>query len=133
MSNQSPADAAVIAQIEATDAQRVRATLGKDRAALEQLIGDDLLYVHSSGVPEHKSLYLERVTNGHYDYKGLDYSRREFRVLGDTVLVDGDLNISLLLKGTPRAIVSRFLQVWTRRDGRWQMVSWQSTLMPAAT
>lgn len=32
----------------------------------------------------------------------------------------------------PRADM-RFTNVWVRRDGRWQMVTWQATRLPACS
>ena len=117
-----------IREIERVDAERIRATLGKDRSTLERIVADDLVYVHTSATQEDKALYLERVTGDYYNYQSLEYDKRAFRVLGDLVLVNGDIRINVIVKGVSRAILSRYLQVWARRDGRWQMVSWQSTL-----
>jgi ketosteroid isomerase-like protein len=121
----------IIAQIEKLDAERTRAAIAKDAATLSRLIGDDLRYIHSSATDEDKALYIERVTNGHYDYQKLETVKRDFRVIGDTVLVNGDIRIELLLKGAPKSILSRYLQVWARRGDSWQMVAWQSTPVPA--
>ncbi len=126
-------DTDIIAQIERLDAERTRAAIAKDAATLVRLIGDDLRYIHSSATDEGKALYIERVTNGHYDYKKLDTIKRDFRVIGDTVLVNGDIHIDLLLKGTPKAFLSRYLQVWAKRGESWQMVAWQSTPVPAVS
>jgi len=68
---------------------------------------------------------------GYYDYQGITQIRRSFRGYGDVVLVDGDVRIQVVVKSGARDFVSRYLQAWTRRDGRWQMVSWQSTPIPA--
>jgi len=122
----------VISQIEALDAERSKATLGRDAATLGRLMGDDLLYVHGSAVAEGKALYIERVCSGFYDYKALTNIKREFRVLGDVVLVNGDVRIQVVVPSGAKDFVSRYLQVWARRNGNWQMVSWQSTPLPAA-
>lgn len=124
--------AAIIAQIEALDNQRTQAILARDFTALEPLMGDDLRYIHSSAVQENKAEYLEKLTRGHYLYRGLDVQQREYRVLGDVVLVNGDLRIDVEVQGTRKVVLSRYLQVWARRASGWQMVSWQSVPVPAA-
>ncbi len=121
-----------IQAIEAADARRCQAALDKDAATLRELMGDDLLYVHSSATAEDKATYIDRVVNGFYDYKGFTHIRRNFRVYGDVALVDGDVRIQVVVKGGLKDFVSRYLQAWARRDGRWQVVSWQSTPVPAA-
>jgi hypothetical protein len=49
----------------------------------------------------------------------------------ERLLVNGDIQIDLLLKGVPKSFVSRYLQVWAKRSGEWQMVAWQSTPVPS--
>ncbi|MBU3651906.1 MAG: nuclear transport factor 2 family protein [Limnohabitans sp.] len=123
-------DADIIAQLEALDQQRTQSILQRNFAALAPLLGDDLRYIHSSAVQENKAQYLEKLTNGHYIYHGLDVQQREFRVLGDVVLVNGDLRIDVEVKNTRKVVLSRYLQVWARRPSGWQMVSWQSVPVP---
>lgn len=125
-------DADIIAQIESLDQQRSQAILQRNFAALASLLGEDLRYIHSSAVQENKSQYLDKLTSGHYLYHGLDVQQREFRVLGDVVLVNGDLRIDVEVKSTRKVVLSRYLQVWARRAGGWQMVSWQSVPVPQA-
>lgn len=124
-------DSQLIAQITELDERRAQMVVARDMAGLKALMGDDLLYVHSSATEEDKALYLERIETGYYRYHGLKNLKRAFRVLGDTVMVNGDVRIDVEVKGTVKVVMSRYLQVWAKRDGRWQMVSWQSTPMPA--
>ena len=125
-------DSKVIQEIEAVDAQRTAATIAKDAKALHEVFGADMLYVHGSATAESRELFIERATTGYYDYQGITSLRRQFRVYGDVVLVDGDTRIQVVVKGTPRDFVTRYLQAWVKRDGRWQMVTWQSTPVPAS-
>ncbi len=119
-------DKDVIQEIEALDAKRSQAILNRDYKALEPLIGEDLRYIHSSAVQENKKQYLEKLGSGHYIYHGLDVLEREFRVIGEVVLVNGDLRIQVEVAGTKKVVMSRYLQVWAKRALGWQMVSWSS-------
>lgn len=120
-----------IEAVEAQEARRIAATIARDFDTVEAIVGDDLLYVHSSATEEDHDLYLERLRNGHYVYKGLTGVKREHRVLGDVVLVNGEIRIDVVVKGNPKQVHARYLQVWVRRPAGWQMVSWQSTPVPA--
>ena len=122
----------VIQEVEAADARRAAATLAKDAAGLREVLSADLLYVHGSAVAESRDQFIERATTGFYDYRGLTHIKRNFRVYGDVVLVDGDIRIHVFVKGVEKNFVSRYLQAWARLDGRWRMTSWQSTPVPAA-
>jgi ketosteroid isomerase-like protein len=88
--------------------------------------------VHSSATDEDKATYVERACTGWYDYTNLVPIKREWRVWGDTALCNGDVRIQVVVKGTPKDFVSRYLQVWRRDADGWKMVSWQSTPVPAA-
>ena len=119
-----------VPEIEALDARRCKALVERDFAALADLLGEDLLYVHSSAAAEDKALYLKKLSEGHYSYSALKSLRRAHRVLGDIVLTDGDLQINVRVGGTDKVVNSRYLQVWARRAGGWKMISWQSTPIP---
>ena len=121
-----------IKAIEEADARRAKATIDKDTATLQTLLGDDLLYVHGSGTSETKEQYIGLIASRHYDYRSLTQIRRSMRGYGDLVLVDGDVRIQVVVPTGERNFVSRYLQAWAKRDGRWQMVSWQSTPIPVA-
>ena len=49
---------------------------------------------------------------------------------GDTVVLTGIAQIKVTANGNPLAFGVRFTDVYARRDGRWQMVTWQSTKLP---
>ncbi|MEZ5660121.1 MAG: nuclear transport factor 2 family protein [Burkholderiaceae bacterium] len=125
-------DASVFAQITELDEARQRATLAKDIDSVAGIIGATLRYVHGSGTDEDRDLYLQRLREGFYDYRGLKVSRREFRRFGETVLVHGDIAIHVVVNGNEKNFVSRYLQVWADEGGAWQMIAWQSTPMPSA-
>ncbi len=125
-------DSAVVSHLEALDDRRAAAAIAKDRATLEALLAPDLRYVHSSATDEDKATYVERACTGWYDYTHLVPIKREWRVWGDTALCNGDVRIQVVVKGTPKDFVSRYLQVWRRDADGWRMVSWQSTPVPAA-
>jgi hypothetical protein len=50
--------------------------------------------------------------------------------LGDTVVLTGVAKIKVTANGTPLAFDVRFTDVYTNRNGQWQMVAWQSTKTP---
>jgi ketosteroid isomerase-like protein len=123
---------AVIDQIEALETRRRKALVEQDIATLVDMMDDELLYVHSSAVAEDKALYIKKLSEGHYRYSSLTSLRRSYRVLGDVVLADGDLQIGVRVADADKVINSRYLQAWARRANGWKMISWQSTPIPAA-
>jgi|SRR5690606_13879922 len=125
-------DTETFEQVLALDEARIAATLAGDVARLEPLIGKSLRYVHSSGTDEDRALYLQRVGDGFYDYQQLVSIARAFRRFGEVVLVNGDVEIDVVVREKGRKqFRSRYLQAWALDDGSWRMVSWQSTPLPA--
>lgn len=125
-------DTELFDHILALDEERIAATLAGDAGRLDPLIGSSLRYVHSSGTDEDRALYLQRVAEGYYDYRKLASIARAFRRFGDVVLVNGDVEIDVVVREKGRKhFRSRYLQAWALEDGEWRMVSWQSTPLPA--
>ena len=113
------------------DRKRMQAMATKDVATLESLIADDLIYTHSSARLDTKRSLIEGMTSGKTVYTAVEPSDVKAQDLGDTVVLTGIAQIKVTVAGTPNAFGVRFTDVYARRDGRWQMVTWQSTRLPA--
>jgi ketosteroid isomerase-like protein len=113
------------------DRKRMLAMALKDVATLESLLADDLIYTHSSARLDTKRSLIEGMTSGKTVYTSVEPSDVKAQDLGDTVVLTGIAQIKVTVGGTPNAFGVRFTDVYARRDGRWQMVTWQSTRLPA--
>jgi len=113
------------------DARRMQAMVAKDVAALEAMIADDLVYTHSSARLDTKKSLIDNMLSGATVYAACDPSEVAAQDLGDTVVLTGIAAIKVVVSGTPNAFRVRFTDVYARRAGRWQMVTWQSTRLPA--
>jgi ketosteroid isomerase-like protein len=112
------------------DRKRMQAMAAKDVATLEGLLADDLVYTHSSARLDTKHSLIEGMTSGKTVYTGVEPANVKAQDLGDTVVLTGECRIKVTAGGTPNAFAVRFTDVYARRDGRWQMVTWQSTRLP---
>ena len=113
------------------DKKRMQAMVAKDIATLEGLLADDLVYTHSSARLDTKQSLIVGMTSGSTVYTGVEPSDVKAQDLGDTVVLTGVAKIKVTANGTPNAFGVRFTDVYARRNGRWQMVTWQSTRLPA--
>jgi len=113
------------------DAKRMTAMAAKDVATLEAVLADDLIYTHSSARLDTKRSLIDAMVQGTTVYTGVEPSDVKAQDLGDTVVLTGIAQIKVVSNGTPNAFGVRFTDVYTRRNGRWQMVTWQSTRLPA--
>ena len=113
------------------DAKRMKAMAAKDVATLEAVLADDLIYTHSSSRLDTKRSLIDAMVKGTAVYTGMEASDVKAQDLGDTVVLTGIAQIKIVSSGTPSAFGVRFTDVYTRRNGGWQMVTWQSTHLPA--
>ena len=112
------------------DKKRMQAMATKDTATLESLIADDLIYTHSSARLDTKRSLIDNMTSGSTVYTVVEPSDVKAQDLGDTVVLTGIAQIKVTANGNPLAFGVRFTDVYARRGGRWQMVTWQSTKLP---
>ena len=118
-------------EIRALEDRRYQAMIEGDLATLDALLGDGLVYTHSSSVVDGKASYLEALRAKKFVYRKVERPVENIQVHGDTAVVTGEVRLDVLLEGNPRALRSRFLNVWTKGPKGWQMVAWQSTPVPA--
>ncbi len=113
------------------DRKRMQAMAAKDFATLEAVLGDDLIYTHSSARMDTKKSIIANMQSGSTVYTSVEPSDVQAQDLGDVVVLTGIARIKVTSNGTPNAFGVRFTDVYARRGGRWQMVAWQSTKLPA--
>ena len=112
------------------DKKRMTAMAEKDIATLNELIADDLVYTHSSARLDTKQSLIGNMESGSTVYTSVVPSDVKAQDLGDTVVLTGSCRISVNAGGRPNSFGVRFTDVYARRGGRWQMVTWQSTRLP---
>lgn len=111
--------------------RRYKAMIDRDLAALEALLGDNLVYTHSNASADSKASYIEGVRSRKFEYKSAERMDVVIDVYGDTAVVTGRAKIEAIVAGTPRTLNNRFLNVWAKGPRGWQMVAWQSTPLAA--
>ena len=119
-------------QVLEAEKARFAAMVKGDRAALEKLLADDLTYTHSTALLETKEQFLKSVTTGNIDYVSIVPSETDWkiRINGNTAVVNGVAAVNVLDTGKDRKIRIRFTTVQANRGGAWQLLAWQSTVIP---
>ena len=112
------------------DKKRMTAMAQKDIATLNELIADDLVYTHSSARLDTKASLIGNMESGSTVYTSVVPSDVKAQDLGDTVVLTGSCRISVNSGGRPNSFGVRFTDIYAKRGGRWQMVTWQSTRLP---
>ena len=109
------------------EATRREAMVARDRKALEEILADDLVWIHSSGMIESKASFVARLASGTDRYLSIRPRDESIRRFGSVAIVSGVVEIDAVARGTARAIFNRFTNVWLLTDSRWRLVSAQST------
>jgi len=112
------------------DRERMAASVAKNFDRLNQLIADDLIYTHSTARMDTKASLIGNMQSGSTVYTGMAPSEMVAQDLGDAVSLTGVCAISVMSGGKPNSFKVRFTDVWAKRPGGWQMVTWQSTKLP---
>jgi ketosteroid isomerase-like protein len=105
----------------------------RDGAALDRLLAEDYTSTNQDGTVSDKAGVLEAVRTGGFQIEAIKVEDRNVRVFGNTVLITGSARWSGRLRGRESAGSIRHSQLWVRRQGRWQIVSWQATPVQGAS
>jgi ketosteroid isomerase-like protein len=127
-----PADEkAVMATLEAM----AEATIGKDKAALTAIYGDDLTYSHSAGFSETKTQVLANIRGTRVEGTYMKFSDTTLRIYGDVALARGVVDFKSAATGRMLENHLNILWVLVRRPQGphgWQIVARQTTRIAEA-
>jgi ketosteroid isomerase-like protein len=118
------------AAVIALDRKRMDAMCQQDVATLNAILGDDLIYTHSSARVDTKQSLIGNMQAGTTVYTSLETSDVVAQDLGDAVVLTGVARVGVMSQGRPNSFGIRFVNVYANRGGQWQMVTWQSTRTP---
>jgi len=118
------------------EAQRAQAMREGDVAALQALLSDDMVYVHSSAVSDSKSSYLAKLRSGAMRYLALQLDDLQALQAGDAVVVTGRMQAEVLKDGQVKPVRSVFMTVWAAQTDAhgapaWTLRAHQGTPLPA--
>lgn len=116
----------------ALEARRRDAMRAGDTQALGALLAPALRYVHSTGVVDTRDSLLGKLARGEIAYERLDLASQLLAQTPDTAVVTGEMRAEVLRGGQRREIATRYLAVWLRECGDWQLVACQGTALPAS-
>jgi len=114
-------------QILKTLEQRGEAQIQRDFPTVERIMADECIYTHASSQTQSKAEFLADLKSGKRIYKALKNTDLHVMVYGGTAVLTGRSDISAVNDGKDVEVATKFLEVYQKRDGRWQMVAHQST------
>jgi ketosteroid isomerase-like protein len=122
---------AIEAEIRKLEDRRFQAMIDGDFDTLEKLLGDHLVYTHSTSQSDHRAEYIALCKKGVFKYLKIERPVENIQVYDDnTAVVTGHIKIDAVIEGKPKLLNSRYTDVWIKGPKGWQMVVWQSTPIP---
>ena len=118
-------------QIRQLEKDRFAAMIKVDEAAMNRLIGDDVAYVHSTAMLQNKKEFIEMLKAGTVHYISLVPSDPDVkvRIIGNVAVVNGLAAVHVVDTGLDKTMQIRYTDVHVNRNGAWQLISWQSTVL----
>lgn len=96
-------------------------------ATLERLMAEDYLKIQPNGSVAGKAEVLASYQSGQRTWESAQADEYDVRLYGKTAVVIGRWTARGVNHGQRFDYAARFLSVYVKRDGRWQMVAEQST------
>jgi hypothetical protein len=109
-----------------------QAQVKSDRAELERLLADDYVLQNSAGQRQDKRSFIADQTAPGYRLDPFRIEDPVEKVMGDVALLGGVATLTGAAEGQPYKVRLRFVDVWRKRDSRWQVVFSQATRAPAS-
>ena len=108
------------------------AQLAHDRPTLERFLASDFVFVRGSGKLTGRDDFLATFADPTLELEPFEITKPVFVRLGpESALVGGETVMKGKEGGTPFAEHFRYADIFTWRDGRWQVVYAQVTMLPA--
>lgn len=117
-------------EVHAAEMQRYNAQAKDDYAAMDRIIGDDLVYIHTSSLVDNKSSYIASLRSGTVKYKAMRMIDHKVRIFECLAVMTGTASFDVNVKGENLTVNLRFTEAWAKRNGKLEFVSWQSTRIP---
>ena len=115
------------AELRAAERKWSGAIVAKDGAALERILGDGLIYAHSTGVIDNKKTYIAKVTSGKQLYKGAEHKDDTIKIYGSTAIVHSHMRMHGINQNGNFDDQLMVLHTWIKTAAGWQLVAHQTT------
>lgn len=106
------------------------ASARNDIAVIRRIVGDDYIGIEAIGKIETKATWIDGIKSEAVIVEAEEPSEMKVRMYGDVAVVTGHLSIRDKRDNKVGHHEVAFTDVWVRRNGHWQLVNYQGTMMP---
>jgi ketosteroid isomerase-like protein len=103
------------------------AVVARDYDALTQILGDQLVYAHSTGVVESKSEYLGKLRSGAQRYDGIEHSSTIVRAYANAAVAHSKVRMRGQSGSEAFDNQLMMMHLWVKQGGKWRLAAHQTT------
>ena len=113
------------------DEERNQALQKGDIATLDRIYSDDLVYANTNGILLTKAEHLADLQKRTLNFKSFKHDNIQVTVHGDTGVLTGISTSEVNYQGSMDVHPRRFLNIFSKKDGRWLCVAHFETAISA--
>jgi Domain of unknown function (DUF4440) len=95
---------AIKAEIKKLEDRRFQAMIDSDFDTLDNLLGDGLVYTHSTGQSDNHAEYVAKCKKGVFKYRKIERPTENIQVYGDAAVVTGHTKMEVMVDGKPKLL-----------------------------
>jgi ketosteroid isomerase-like protein len=121
-----PAFAGSVEDVHEAEERRYKAMIDMNPEALADSLADEFFYHQPNGKSNDKEGYIKQMMTGAVKIFSAERYDVKVNVYGDVATAMGGTRLDIELGGERRKTDLRYLNVWVKREGRWQLAKRQS-------
>ncbi|MFL6579696.1 MAG: nuclear transport factor 2 family protein [Burkholderiales bacterium] len=125
-----PTFAGSMEEVNEAEEKRYKAMIDTNADALAESLADEFFYHQPNGRNNDKEGYIKQTLTGTVKIFSAERYDVKVNLYGDVATVMGGTRLDIELGGERRKADLRYLNVWVKRDGRWQLAQRQSAFKP---
>lgn len=122
----APAFAGPVEDIHEVEERRYKAMIDTNADALANTLAEEFFYHQPNGKTNDKPGYIKQMQTGAVKIFSAERYDVKVNFYGDVATAMGGTRLDLEIGGERRKTDLRYLNVWVKRDGRWQLAKRQS-------
>jgi len=115
--------------VRAVEMSRRQALLAADTVALSRMLAPDFVEISRLGTVRTRADNIRDIASGALHLTTVTYDSLTVRVYGDVAVLTGIADNTGTMRGFPFSGKILYTRIFVRRDGRWQAVLMQQTMM----
>ena len=115
-----------VEDVHEAEERRYKAMIDMNPEALADSLADEFFYHQPNGKSNDKEGYIKQMMTGAVKIFSAERYDVKVNIYGDVATAMGGTRLDIELGGERRKTDLRYLNVWVKRDGRWQLAKRQS-------